>query len=93
MDAKLFMQMLRDKNLSDLRKMQYEYSKDVVVELLDLLKDSTFSTLPLRDFHGASLVYLENTVNAVKLLLRPRQSQQAFGLKAMESEIHDSLAI
>lgn len=89
--------MLQDKNLADLRKMQYKYSKDAVAELLDLLKNSTFSTLPLRDFHGVNLVYLENTaqvsMNAVKLLLRTRQAQQAFGLKAMECQIHDSLAI
>ena len=60
MDAKLFMQMLRDNSLADLRKMQYKYSKDAVAELMNLLKDSTFLTLPLRDFHGTNLVYLEN---------------------------------
>jgi len=97
MDAKLFTQMLRDKNLIDLKKMQYKYSKDAVAELLDLLKDSVFLSLPLLDVHGANLVYLENTaqvsMNVVKQLLRTRQAQQAFGLKAMEIEIHDSLAI
>ena len=52
MDAKLFTQMLRDKNLIDLKKMQYKYSKDAVAELLDLLKDSVFLSLPLLDVHA-----------------------------------------
>ena len=56
-----------------------------------------YTVIPLRDFSGQKLVYLENVtkvgMGALKLLLSPQSSAAAFGIKAMEDEIHSTLII
>ena len=66
-------------------------------EFIALLKSSVYKTIPIPDFSGNDLVYMENTaqvrMKTVKLLLTRQSSNEAFGLKAMEEEIASSLKI
>ena len=61
------------------------------------MKSSVYKTMPILDFAGNNLVYMENAaqvrMKAVKLLLTLQSSNEAFGLKAMEDEIASSLTI
>lgn len=97
MEAKLFAKMLSDKNLTDLKKMKYKYPEANMSEFVELLKLGAYKELPLKDFNGAPLVYLENVaqvhLSAVKVLLTPQNSTESFGLKAMEDEILSTLTI
>lgn len=97
MEAKLFTQMLADKNICNLRKLQYKFSIEKVSELIELLKGSMYKSLPIRDFKGENLVYLDNltqiSMNSVKLLLTPQSNVGGYGLKAMEDEIHSTFTI
>ena len=38
MDAVYFLKMIEDKSFTDLKKMQYKYSRESVAEMLELLK-------------------------------------------------------
>lgn len=97
MDAKRYAQMLADKHLCDLKRMQYKYSRAEVAEMLSLMKDSVFTVLPIKDFNGNPLVYAETTarisLHTIKLLLAPQNSAAAYGVQAMAEEIHNSLKI
>ena len=62
MDAMLYIKMLSDKSITNLRKLQYKYSSSDVAEFVQLLKDSVYTSLPLPDFHGNSCMYLKNIV-------------------------------
>ena len=97
MDAELFTTMLADRHFPDLKKMQYKYSPENVSELMKLLSRSMFTELPLRDFAGGQLVYLEgflhDDTNAVKQLLNSRSGSGAYGVQAMTEEIYNSLGI
>lgn len=97
MDAKLFTNMISDKRFDNLKKMQYKYSNPEVLELIELLKSSMYTPLPINDFHGKPLVYLKNIVqlnmSTLKLLLTPQSTTNSYGIKAMEEEIHASLII
>ena len=97
MDAGLFAQMLADKSFMDLKKMQYKYSADAVSAMLSLLKQTMYKTLPLWDFNGTNLVYLENIaqvrMSAYKILFSWPFPDSSYGLNAMEEEIHSTLTI
>lgn len=97
MDAALFAKMFSDKSVLDLKKMQYKYCADAVSEMLLLLKQTMYQNLPLKDFNGINMVYLENVaqvrMSAYRALFSPQHSAGAYGLKAMEEEIHSTLTI
>ncbi len=97
MDAKLFITMLADKRIYDLKKMQYKYSVQDVAEMLALFKSTVYRTLPLRDSSGERLVYLENlatiSLNAVKFLVREPSGLALLNHREAEDEIHSTLAI
>jgi hypothetical protein len=77
MEAALFARMLSDKNFTNLRRMRHKYSEDAVVEMVSILRESFFKRLPISDFDGEPLAYLEGPLrlrsSASKLLLRARQ--------------------
>ena len=77
--------------------MQYKYSVSDVSEFIALLKSTMYKCLPLRDFSGKALVYLDNitrvNLSSVKLLLSPQINENSFSVKAMEDEIHSTLTI
>lgn len=97
MDAGLFAQMLADKSFMDLKKMQYKYAADAVSAMLSLLRQTMYKTLPLWDFNGTNLVYLENIaqvrMSAYKALFSWPLPASSYGLNAMEEEIHSTLTI
>lgn len=75
-----------------------EINPDVDIhEFVGLLKTNVYKSIPLQDFSGHNLVYMENVaqvrMNAVKLLLIPQDSDDNYGVKAMEDEIASTLTI
>ncbi len=94
MDIKLFTKMLKDKHFTDYQKMQYKYGKDFSA-FLQTLEELYYKTLPLSDFDGNDIVFIENhaAVNqsTVKLLLQSQDGH--YGIKAAEDEIVATSAI
>ena len=97
MDAALFAQMLSDKKITNLKKLAYKYPQADIPEFIGLLKNGFYKTVPLKDFRGNDLVYLEGItqvhLSAAKILLTPQNSSQLYGIKAMEEEIISTFTI
>lgn len=88
MDIQKFHEMFNDKYFCDLKKMQYKYSDDMDA-FISALKDMYYKSLPVCDFIGANLVYIENksaiNMDSYKLLMM--NQGKAYGDKAVEDEI------
>lgn len=97
MDAALFTKMLSDKSVLDLKKLGYKYPQADMGEFVSLLKSGFYHPLPLKDFSGQSLVYLDSVaqvhLSAARILLTPQSSTQLYGAKAMEEEIISTFTI
>ena len=97
MDARLFTNMLSDKSIIDLKKLSYKYPQADLKEFIALLGNSFYTPLPLKDFNGKNIVYLENVtqvhLSAAKVLLTPQSSTQLYGRKAMAEEILSTFTI
>lgn len=97
MDASLFAKMLSDKSITDLKKLGYKYPKADLQEFVALLKENFYHKLPLNDFDGERIVFLESvtqvSLSAVRILLTPQRSDHLFGAKAMEDEILSTFRI
>lgn len=97
MDAALFAKMLSAPMLVHLKKLKYKYPQANLSEFIALLQDGFYRSLPLYDFHGNPVVYLENAaqlrLSAAKILLTPQNSAQLYGTQAMEREIVSTFAI
>lgn len=97
MEAALYVKMLSDKSIIDFQKLKYKYPTADINEFIGLLKISVYKNIPIPDFAGNNLVYMENItqiqMNAVKLLLTPQNLNVVFGLKAMEEEIASTFNI
>ena len=65
MDAGLFARMLSDKSIIDLKKLGYKYPQADMKEFVALLVSGFYKTLPLKDFHGGNLVYLESVAGSL----------------------------
>ena len=94
MDIKVFTKMLKDKHFTDYQKMHYKSGEDFMA-FLQTLDEMYYKTLPLSDFEGNDIVFIENhaTVNqrAVKMLLQARNNH--YGIKSAEDEIVATSAI
>ncbi len=94
MDIKLFTKMHKDKYFCNLEKMKYKYSGDFA-EFLQTLSELYYKDLPILDFNGNNIVFIENhaavSQNAVKLLLKNRNNY--YGVKTAEDEIVATSAI
>lgn len=97
MDAALFAKMLSDPMLVHLKKLKYKYPQADLSEFIALLQDGFYRSLPLYDFRGNPVVYLENAaqlrLSAAKILLTPQSSAQLYGTQAMEREILSTFTI
>lgn len=97
MDAALFAKMLSDKSIIDLKKLGYKYPQADLKEFIGLLGNGFYKSLPLKDFNGRNLVYLDAVaqvqLSAAKVLLTPQSSSQIYGRKAMEDEILSTFTI
>lgn len=94
MDAIKFSKMHSDKHIIDLKKLKYKYPDDFD-EFISVLKSSYYEKLPIKDFKGNSIVYLNSctgiNLDAVKLLYTFQNS--SYGTKALEEEIVATSAI
>lgn len=97
MDASVFAKMLSDPGMLDLKKAGYKYGQGALQEFLTLLKRDFYQELPLHDFDGKPMVYLDSVVrvslSAARVLLTPQQSARLYGTKAMEEEILSTFRI
>lgn len=97
MEAALFAKMMSDKSVTDLKKLGYKYPQADITEFIDLLKNGFYRTIPMKDFNGEPLVYLESVaqvhLSSARVLLTPQNSGQHYGIKAMEDEIVSTLSI
>lgn len=97
MDASVFAKMLSDPGMLDLKKMGYKYGQGDQQEFLTLLKRDFYQELPLHDFDGKPMVYLESvarvSLSAARVLLTPQQSTRLYGTRAMEEEILSTFRI
>lgn len=97
MDAALYAKMLSDNSFTDLKKIQHKYTVAAVAEMIGLLRQTAYKAIPLKDFNGNELVYLEHlapiNLSASKTLLTAKPSGTDYGLNAMEEEIHSTLTI
>lgn len=97
MEAALFAKMLSDPGILDLKKMGYKYGASDLQEFLALLKQDFYQALPLHDFEGNPMVYLDSVVrvslSAARVLLTPQQSAHLYGARAMEEEIISTFRI
>ena len=97
MDASVFAKMLSDPGMLDLKKMGYKYGQGDLQEFLTLLKRDFYQELPLHDFDGKLMVYLESvarvSLSAARVLLTPQQNARLYGTKAMEEEILSTFRI
>jgi len=94
MDIKIFTKILKDKHFTDYRKMKYKYSADFD-DFLQTLEELYYKKIPLCDFDGNEIVFIENHAainkNTVKRLLQPQS--QRYGIKVAEDEIVATSAI
>ncbi len=89
--------MLADKNFLDLKKLSYKYPQVDIKKFVSLLGQSFYKKIPLKDFKGKEIVFLESHasfhLSAVKTLLNPQETKGSYGIKAMEEEIAYTLLI
>lgn len=88
MDILKFNKIINDKSFFNLKKLKYKYSGDFD-EFMSVLKTLYYKELPLNDFTGNSLVYLDSfaqiNMNAFKTLIYPQSN--SYGERAVENEI------
>lgn len=94
MDAVKFSKMLSDKHIINLKKLKYKYPDDFD-DFMSVLKALYYEKLPINNFKGNGLVYLNSctgiNLDAVKLLYTSQAS--SYGAKALEEEIVSTSAI
>ena len=94
MDINIFTNMLKDKHFCDYKQMKYKYGEDFNVFLKNLEK-LYYKEVPLFDFDGNNIVFIENhfaiNQNVTKLLLQSQDSR--YGINAAEDEIVATSAI
>ena len=97
MDVSVFAKMLSDPGRLDLKKMGYKYGLENLQEFLALRKQYFYQELPLHDFDGNPMVYLDKAVqiplSVARVLLTPQQSTRLYGTKALEEEILSTFRI
>ena len=97
MDAALYVKMLSDKKVIDLKKIGYKYPEANIDEFIALLKISAYKTLPIYDFNGIDIVYIEEMArvktSSVKTLMLQYGTDHDYGIEAMEHEIASTMTI
>jgi Fic family protein len=97
MDAAMFAKIIRDPAIKNWEKLKYKYPDIDLKELAALMRAILYHQLPLPDFSGQDLVYL-NTLNppdrgAIRQLIQSPSSLDKYGRQAMGDEIAASLTI
>lgn len=88
MDIQKFHNMFSDKYFCNMKKMGYKYPNDMA-DFISTLKEFYYKPLPIYDFDGKKLVYIDSKANinmdSYKLLMM--NQSKAYGEKAVEEEI------
>lgn len=88
MDTQKFHNMFSDKYFCNMKKLGYKYP-DEVADFISTLKNFYYKPLPIYDFDGENLVYIDSKANinmdSYKLLMM--HQSKAYGEKAIEEEI------
>lgn len=88
MDILKFNKIINDKHFFNLKKIQYKFSDDFN-SFMSVLSKLYYKDLPIKDFVGNNLVYLDNfakiNMTAFKTLIYPQVNN--YGDKAVENEI------
>lgn len=58
-NANLFMEILKDKNFYDLKKMEYKYGRETIKEVNELAEATIYKNVNIKDFNGKNLVYCQ----------------------------------
>ncbi len=94
MNIETFSKIIKDKHFPNYDKLKYKYGEDFG-EFLKVLNKLYYTPLPLDDFNGNNIVYIDDfssvSQNAVKLLLKPQY--QNYSVKSAENEIIATSAI
>ena len=94
MDIEIFAKIFRDKNSVDYKKMKYKYGEKFDA-FLQALKELYYIKLPVLDFDGENLVFVDDGArikqNAAKRLLSTQDN--GYGFRAAEDEIVATSAI
>ena len=61
--ASQFIQILQDNNVYNLKKLEYKYGKTIILEFINLLKESSYKQIPIKDFNNNFLVFCPALVN------------------------------
>lgn len=97
MEAALYAKILSERSILDLKKLKYKYPDLKIADLISLLKNNAYKTLPIKDFSGNKLVFLEFIaqieMSSAKILFTPQNNLKKYGIKAMEEEISSTLTI
>jgi Fic family protein len=97
MEAALYAKILYEKSILNLNKLKYKYSNLEIAELISVLKNSAYTNLPIYDFAGDDIVFLDSIaqieLSSAKILLTPKNNLMKYGIKAMEEEISSTLTI
>lgn len=94
MDIENFAKIFKDKNSADYKKMKYKYGENFDA-FLQVLKELYYIKLPVLDFDGENLVFVDDGArikqNAAKRLLSTQD--KSYGFRAAEDEIVATSAI
>ena len=64
---------MQDNNVYNLKKLEYKYGNPIILEFINLLKESSYKQIPIKDFNNNFLVFCPALVNisdsAYKFLL------------------------
>ncbi len=95
-DAKIFMQILNDKNFYNLKNLKCKYGREKINEVITLLKNSVYKKINLLDFNNQKLVFCPPLINiaddAYKYLLF-KETDYHYNISKMEQEIEGTLEI
>ncbi len=90
MEAALFAKMLVDSDVIDMERLREKYPKKDWLEFMQILYNTVYRELPLRDELGQALMYSDYVrmpADMLRLLLTPQRSSQTYGARAVEEEI------
>ena len=94
-DAKLFVQILNDKNFNNLKKLEFKYGSETIQESIKILKSTVYKEICIKDFNNNFLVYCPSLINisdnTYKSLLSSNNNK--YSTTKLEKEISATLEI
>lgn len=91
--ASQFIQILQDNNVYNLKKLEYKYGKTIILEFINLLKESSYKQIPIKDFNNNFLVFCPALVNISDSAYQFLLSSENLKVSNLEQEIKGTLDI